>query len=187
MILHVSRNPNPRLATAVARYLDAPARIVFGSPHGDPERFRRLNPTLQIPILEIPAEPPLWEADAIACRLSWETGSDFWRRGRDEAEMIRWLSWGKGAFVAACDAVHFERGTKRRYGLGPTDAAAVAAGLPGSTRPPRSCRRCWSASPGWAARRRPMPTFGSRRSCRSTMSLACLLRSGRRWRPGRSD
>ncbi len=43
--------------------------------------------------------------------------------------MIRWLSWGKLGFVAACDTVHFERGTKQRYGMGPIDAAKVSGGL----------------------------------------------------------
>lgn len=43
--------------------------------------------------------------------------------------MIRWLSWGKANFVHACDMVHFERGTKQRYKLGPIDPAQVAEGL----------------------------------------------------------
>jgi glutathione S-transferase len=71
----------------------------------------------------------LWEADAIACRLSRDTHSDFWRTGDDEPEMIRWLSWGKENFARACDIVHFERGTKQRYGLGPVDLERVEEGL----------------------------------------------------------
>lgn len=43
--------------------------------------------------------------------------------------MIRWLSWGKGNFERACDIVHFERGTKQRYGLGPIDQQQVEEGL----------------------------------------------------------
>lgn len=43
--------------------------------------------------------------------------------------MIRWLSWGKENFARACDVVHFERGTKQRYGLGPIDQARVEEGL----------------------------------------------------------
>jgi glutathione S-transferase len=62
---------------------------------------------------------PLWEADAIACRLSQLTGSDFWRQGSDLPDMIRWISWGKETFVRACDMVQFERGTKQRYHIGP--------------------------------------------------------------------
>jgi glutathione S-transferase len=71
----------------------------------------------------------LWEADAIACRLSRDARCDFWRTGDDEPEMIRWLSWGKENFARACDIVHFERGTKQRYGLGAIDHAKVDEGL----------------------------------------------------------
>lgn len=49
--------------------------------------------------------------------------------GDDEPEMIRWLSWGKENFARACDIVHFERGTKQRYGLGPIDQKRVEEGL----------------------------------------------------------
>ncbi len=129
MILYYSRNPNPRLALAVARYLDAPVTLEWAAPF-DPaqsDRFRVLNPALRIPILAGAA--PLWEADAIACRLAQMVGSDFWRMGAEMPDMIRWISWAHNYFVRACDQVHFEYGTKQRYGMGPVDPAAVAAGL----------------------------------------------------------
>lgn len=130
MKLLFSRNPNPRLAVATARYLKAKIAFEFASPMapGQAERYRALNPNLTLPILVGPGWS-LWEADAIACRLSRVAHSDFWRTGDDEAEMIRWLSWGKENFVRACDMVHFERGTKQRWGLGPVDKALVAEGL----------------------------------------------------------
>ncbi|MER9216229.1 glutathione S-transferase family protein [Mesorhizobium sp. M0663] len=130
MKLFFSRNPNPRLAVAVARYLNAKVEFEFASPFapGQAERFRPLNPNLSLPIL-IGSGKSLWEADAIACRLSRDMHSDFWRAGDDEPEMIRWLSWGKENFARACDVVHFERGTKQRYGLGPIDQARVEEGL----------------------------------------------------------
>ncbi|MER8533599.1 glutathione S-transferase family protein [Mesorhizobium sp. M1005] len=130
MKLFFSRNPNPRLAVAVARYLNAKVEFEFASPFapGQAERFRPLNPNLSLPIL-IGSGKSLWEADAIACRLSHDMHSDFWRAGDDEPEMIRWLSWGKENFARACDVVHFERGTKQRYGLGPIDQARVEEGL----------------------------------------------------------
>ncbi|MCY0092494.1 glutathione S-transferase family protein [Hoeflea ulvae] len=130
MKLYFSRNPNPRLAVAVARYLKAPVEFEFAAPFapGQAERFSKLNPNLSIPILEENGAT-LWEADAIACRLSRSVDSDFWRRGDDEPDMIRWISWGKAHFVHACDMVHFERGTKQRYGLGPIDPAKVEEGL----------------------------------------------------------
>jgi glutathione S-transferase len=130
MKLYFSRNPNPRLAVAVARHLNAKVEFEFAAPFapGQAARFSKLNPNLSIPILE-EAGRSLWEADAIACRLSRATESSFWRVGDDEPDMIRWLSWGKANFVHACDTVHFERGTKQRYGLGPVDAAKVEEGL----------------------------------------------------------
>ncbi|MER8501181.1 MULTISPECIES: glutathione S-transferase family protein [unclassified Mesorhizobium] len=130
MKLFFSRNPNPRLAVAVARYLNAKVEFEFASPFapGQAERFRPLNPNLSLPIL-VDLGKSLWEADAIACRLSRDTHSHFWRTGDDEPEMIRWLSWGKENLARACDVVHFERGTKQRYGLGPIDQARVEEGL----------------------------------------------------------
>ena len=130
MKLLFSRNPNPRLAVATARYLKADVAFEFASPMapGQAERYRALNPNLTLPILAGPGWS-LWEADAIACRLSRDMHSDFWRTGDDEPEMIRWLSWGKENFVRACDMVHFERGTKQRWGLGPIDKALVEEGL----------------------------------------------------------
>jgi glutathione S-transferase len=130
MKLFFSRNPNPRLAVAVARYLDAKVEFEFAAPFapGQAERFRPLNPNLSIPIL-VSSGRSLWEADAIACQLSRDAHSDFWRTDDDEPDMIRWLSWGKENFTRACDIVHFERGTKQRYGLGPIDHAKVDEGL----------------------------------------------------------
>lgn len=130
MKLYFSRNPNPRLAVAVARYLSATVELEFASPFapGQTEKFRALNPNLLLPILAGPMGS-LWEADAIACRLSRDAQSDFWRTGDDEPDMIRWISWGKENFVRACDMVHFERGTKQRYHLGPIDQQELDKGL----------------------------------------------------------
>ncbi|WOB08130.1 glutathione S-transferase family protein [Piscinibacter gummiphilus] len=128
--LYYSRNPNPRLAVAVARYLAAPVELEWAAPlaPGQADRFRALNPSLRVPILAEGAGS-LWEADAIACRLSQMQGSDFWRSGADLPDMIRWISWARDHFMRACDIVHFERGTKQRYGLGPVDEGVLAQGL----------------------------------------------------------
>jgi glutathione S-transferase len=128
-VLYFSRNPNPRLAVAVARYLGAEVQYEWAAPF-DPaqsDRFRSLNPSLHIPIL-VEGAASLWEADAIACRLSMQAGSDFWRMGADMPDMIRWISWGKANFVQACDIVHFELGTKQRYGVGTVDQGELAKG-----------------------------------------------------------
>jgi glutathione S-transferase len=128
--LYFSRNPNPRLAVAVARHLMAPVTFEWASPlaPGEAERFRDLNPSLRLPILS-EATGSLWEADAIACRLSQMTGSNFWRSGAELPDMIRWTSWAHANFVRACDIVHFERGTKQRYRMGSIDETLVARGL----------------------------------------------------------
>ena len=122
MKLFFSRNPNPRLAVAVARHLEAKVEFEFAAPMrpGRPSDIGRSTRILPCRYWQVPGES-LWEADAIACRLSRDAHSDFWRSGDDEPDMIRWLSWGKENFVRACDTVHFERGTKQRYGLGPID------------------------------------------------------------------
>lgn len=54
MKLYFSRNPNPRLAVAVARHLDANIDFEFASPldPGQSGRFKPLNPNLLLPILE---------------------------------------------------------------------------------------------------------------------------------------
>ena len=116
MKLLYSRNPNPRLAVAVARQVSAPVEFEFAAPlaPGQAERYRPLNPCLRLPILVLPGGGSLWEADAIACRLSQAAGSDFWRTGAAEPSMIQWLSWGKENFVRACEMVQFERVTKQR-------------------------------------------------------------------------
>ena len=130
MKLLFSRNPNPRLAVAVARHLEAKVEFEFAEPlaPGQSERYRPLNPNLLLPILVGPNRS-LWEADAIACRLSRDARSDFWRTDEDEPEMIQWLSWGKENFARACDMVQFERGTKQRYRLGPVDQEKVEEGM----------------------------------------------------------
>jgi glutathione S-transferase len=130
MKLLFSRNPNPRLAVAVARHLEAEVEFEFAAPRapGQSERYRALNPNLLLPILLLPGKN-LWETDAIACRLSRDLRSDFWRTGDDEPEMVQWISWGKENFARACDMVHFERGTKQRYGLGPLDQQQVEEGM----------------------------------------------------------
>lgn len=128
--LYFSRNPNPRLAVAAALHLQAPVSFEWAAPlaPGETERFRPLNPSLRLPILA-EAGGSLWEADAIACRLSQMQDADFWRHGADQPDMVRWLSWSRDHFVRACDMVHFERGTRPRYSLGPLNGAVLAEGL----------------------------------------------------------
>ena len=125
-ILDHSRNPNPRLGVAVALHVKAPLTFEFAA-RFDAEnaaKFKALNPTQLLPIL-VEDGRRLWEVDAIACRLSMRMRSDFWRMDAEMPEMIRWIRWAKANFMAAVDMVHFEVGTKQRYGLGPVDAAVL--------------------------------------------------------------
>ncbi len=130
MKIYFSRNPNPRLAVAVARFLKIDVEFEFAAPMapGQSERFSSLNPNLLLPILEHSGRT-LWETDAIACWFSRRVGSNFWRTDDHEPEMIRWISWAKENFVKACDVVHWERGTKLRYGIGTCDERMVEEGL----------------------------------------------------------
>ncbi len=130
MKLYFSRNPNPRLAVAAARYLNSPVEFEFASPfHPEQrERFRKLNPNISIPILELD-DRTIWEADAIACYLAQLVGSDFWPTGEGLVDVVRWLSWGYANFVRGCDVVSFERVTKQRYGMGPVNPQLVESGL----------------------------------------------------------
>lgn len=131
MRLYFSRNYNPRLAVAAARYVRAPVSYEFAAPYatGQAAKFLAMNPNQRVPILVEDDGSTLWEADAIACRLSQLAGSDFWRQGAAQPDMIRWISWGYWNFVRACDMVHYERVTKQRYHHGPIDAAKVTEGL----------------------------------------------------------
>jgi glutathione S-transferase len=121
---------NPRLAVAAARFLKSPVEFEFASPFsaGQREKLLKLNPNLSVPIL-IEGDKTLWEADAIACRLSQLANSDFWPMGDPLPDVVRWISWGYWNFVRACDRVHFERVTKQRYGIGPVRQDLVESGL----------------------------------------------------------
>ncbi len=53
MKLYFSRNLNPRLAVAAARFLNAPVEFEFASPFSPEQRekFLKLNPNQSVPIL----------------------------------------------------------------------------------------------------------------------------------------
>lgn len=67
----------------------------MGNPLPTPDQrglIARLDPMGRYPILVQPDGSSLWETDAIICHLSASVGSDLWRQGKDQPEMIRWLS-----------------------------------------------------------------------------------------------
>ena len=133
MKLYYSENINPRLAVAVARHLGSPVAFVKGNVKDEAVRaeVRRLSPVGLFPILEEDDGSALWETDAIACRLSQLEGSDFWREGAEQPDMIRWISWATHHLNREADKVLWERVTKQKYGMGPPDEAVVAEGLEG--------------------------------------------------------
>jgi len=109
MKLYYSHNLNPRVAVAVARHLESPVEFVRARPFhpAQIEGFRKLNPNTRVPVLEEGGRT-LWEADAIACRLSQLAASDFWRSGTEMPEMIKWISWGTHHLTQAASVLYFE-------------------------------------------------------------------------------
>ncbi len=109
MKLYYSHNLNPRVAVAVAKHLKSPVEFVRARPfHPEQiEAFRKLNPNTRVPVLQ-EGERTLWEADAIACRLSALAGSDFWRTGAGTPEMIKWISWATHHLNRPGGALYFD-------------------------------------------------------------------------------
>lgn len=108
MKLYYSPNLNPRVAVAVARHLNAPVDYIAASPMAPDqiEAFRPINPNTRVPVLTTDSRT-YWEADAIACKLSALAGSDFWRVGDSQAEMIMWVSWATHHLNRAGDVFYF--------------------------------------------------------------------------------
>ena len=129
MKLYYSHNLNPRVAVAVARYLESPLDYVRATPrHPDHvDAFRAINPNALVPVLEESGRR-LWETDAIACRLSAIAGSDFWRTDADMAEMIQWVSWSAHHLNNAAGQLYFERLIRPTF----SDRAAPASVIDGA-------------------------------------------------------
>jgi glutathione S-transferase len=138
MKLYYSKNLNPRVAVAVAQYLESPVEYVFASPrHPDHEQaFRAINPNTLVPVL-VQDQGTLWETDAIACRLSAIAGSDFWRTNEQLPEMIMWVSWASTHLNSAAGTLYFYNvvvprmtpGTDRGASVPPPDPAVLADAL----------------------------------------------------------
>jgi glutathione S-transferase len=90
--LYYSRYLNPRVAVAVARYLEVPVEFVRASPRvpKNEDAFRRINPNALVPVL-VEENWTLWETDAIACRLAMLLDSDFWLTGDPAPEFQMWV------------------------------------------------------------------------------------------------
>jgi glutathione S-transferase len=110
MKLYYSKNLNPRVAVAVARYLKSPLEYILASPRhpNNVETFRPLNPNALVPIL-VEGQRALWETDAIACRLSAISNTDFWRTDQTAPEMIKWISWSAYHLNRAAGELYFDK------------------------------------------------------------------------------
>lgn len=108
--LYYSRNLNPRVAVAVAKYLDSPVEYIPASPQhpNHEEAFRPLNPNRLVPVL-VEDGRSLWEVDAIACRLSAIAGSDFWPTDARMPELVQWVGWANNHLTPAGATFYFHR------------------------------------------------------------------------------
>ena len=130
MKLFYSHNLNPRVAVAVARYLESPVEYVRVSPRRPDQidAFRAINPNALVPVLSGGAGT-LWETDAIACRLSEIAGSDFWRTGESLPEMIKWVSWSAYHLTRAADPLYFYRIVAPNFSTEQPDPAILQQAL----------------------------------------------------------
>jgi glutathione S-transferase len=125
--LYYSPNLNPRVAVAVAKYLNSPVEFIRADPR-DPrneDAFRPINPNTLAPVL-VENGISLWETDAIAARLSAVAGNDFFATGDLLPETLRWISWGTHHFTRACDVYYFENIIRPKYIGGPKNEPALA-------------------------------------------------------------
>jgi glutathione S-transferase len=127
MQLYYSENLNPRVAVAVARYLDSPVEFVRASPRRPDleDAFRPINPNTLVPVLVEEGRPNLWEADAVACRLSMIARSDFWPTDDRLPELVRWLSWSALHFNRAANVFYFENIVRPQIFTRPANTAAL--------------------------------------------------------------
>jgi len=126
MKLYYSRNLNPRVAVAVARYLEVPVEFVRASPREpqNEDAFRHINPNALVPVL-VEEDRTLWETDAIACRLAMLANSDFWLAGDQAPEFQMWVSWSNHHFTRAASVFYWEYLIKPRLGLGSASESAI--------------------------------------------------------------
>ena len=122
--LYYTHNINPRVAVAVARHLGSPVELIRYEPMGDDrEAFLPLNPNALAPLL-VEDGRPLWEADAIALRLSRLAGGAFWP-DQHAVEMMKWVSWSAHHFTPAGTALVWHNFTAVPW-AGEPDPAVVA-------------------------------------------------------------
>ena len=128
MKLYYSDVMAPRKACALARYLNAPVEFVYldlvKGEHKTPAMLA-LNPNGRVPTL-VDGARVVWEADAIMFALAERMNSDLWPRdAARQLETLRWLSWAAHHFNPTAGQLYFEYVIKRRFDVGPPEAAQV--------------------------------------------------------------
>ena len=115
------------MAVAVARHLKSSVEFISASPRRPDleEAFRPINPNTLVPVLVEAGRPNLWEADAIACRLSMLAGSDFWPTDERLPELVRWVSWSAQHFNRAANIFYFEHIVRPRIFTRPANETAL--------------------------------------------------------------
>jgi glutathione S-transferase len=122
--LYYTHNINPRVAVAVTRHLGSPVELIRYEPMGaDRAAFLPLNPNSLAPLL-VEDGKPLWEADAIALRLSRLAGGGFWPDDH-AVDIMQWVSWSAHHFTVAGAALVWHNHTAVSW-QGPPDPAVVA-------------------------------------------------------------
>ena len=108
--LYFSRNLNPRVAVAAAKYLEASVDYIPASPRHPAhiEAFRTINPNGLVPVL-VEDGISLWEADAITFRLAQLFRPDFWPGHPDAAHVTMWVSWSALHLNRPGSAFYFHR------------------------------------------------------------------------------
>jgi glutathione S-transferase len=126
MQLYYSPNLNPRVAVAVAKHLKSPVKFIRAAPRNpaNEDAFRPTNPNTLVPVL-VENGNSLWETDAIACRLSQISGTDFFAVGDLLPETLRWISWATHHFTRAGDAFYFENLIVPKYMPRPPNTALL--------------------------------------------------------------
>ena len=126
-------SPNTWKVRAVAAHLGLPVDFkLVDLPHGQqrtPE-FLALNPTGRVPVL-VDGDVSLWESVAIMQYLAGKMPNGLWPDdARTRADIMRWQSWQLAHWgKEACEPLTFEKLVKKAVGLGPPDAARVAAAI----------------------------------------------------------
>ena len=175
MKLYFSRNPNPRLAVATARHLQAKVEFEFAAPFapGQAERFRPLNPESFRPHTGVAGRQPVGSRRHSLQAVA-RGGFGFLAQRRRPARHDPLAELGQGEFRPGLRHGPFRARHQAALRDWP-DRPGQGRGRAGrsSTGRQRFSRPSLPGGNGWSAVRLPMPISAWRHSCPSTRSPAC--------------